>query len=161
MYQVPNFDEESAFILVEWLLDEYKYEPIEVVIDCLTHPPHTGEKNWRLTPDTIRGWMAIALEKEAERKEREHDKAKSEYRETQGGEISEETQRLINAFLKRLAPEQSARLIEKKQYQPLPAEEVKRRELHLQWIREHLDPYTGKLKPNGIEEKEWLKLKGL
>lgn len=160
MYQIPNFDEDSAFILAEWMLDEYRYEPIEVVMNCLKHPPHTGEKNWRLTPDTIRGWMAIELEKEAERKEREHNKAKSEYRQAEAGNISEETQKLINSFLKKLAPEQSAQFIEKKEYQPLPGSEVKRRELHLQWIRENVDPYTAKLKPGGMNESEWMKSKG-
>lgn len=45
-------------------------------MQVLTNPPNTGAKNWRLTPDTIQEWMSIQLEKEAEAREKEHEKRK-------------------------------------------------------------------------------------
>lgn len=50
------------------------------MIDCLVNPPHTGEKNWRLTPDTIQQWLAIRLEEQAEKREREYQKEKERQR---------------------------------------------------------------------------------
>lgn len=38
-----------------------------------------------------------------------------------------------------------------------PKSYMEQRELHFQWIKENVDPYTGKLKPGGVEESEWLK----
>lgn len=78
LYQIPNWSEENAVILTEWIHENYKYETLETIIQVLTNPPNTGAKNWRLTPDTIQEWMAIQLDKEAEAREKEHEKRKLE-----------------------------------------------------------------------------------
>lgn len=80
LYQIPNFNGENAVLLSKWIITNYEYEPLEVVIDCLVNPPHTGEKNWRLTPDTIQQWLAIRLEEQAEKREREYQKEKERQR---------------------------------------------------------------------------------
>lgn len=157
LYQIPNFDEETAFILVEWLLDEYQCDPIEVVIDCLSHPPHTGEKNWRLTPDTLRNWMTISLEKEAERKENRHEEAKSRFREIEMQPISDATQKLIDSYLNRLQAKSSPLLIERKPYTTPPLKQIAAHELHMQYIRENYDTLTGKPLSGWMPENEWLK----
>lgn len=76
LYQVPNFDGENAVLLAQWIVSEYQYEPLSVVLDCLIKPPSTGEKNWRLTPDTIESWLRIKLEDQAIQREKEYQKEK-------------------------------------------------------------------------------------
>lgn len=71
LYQVPNWDENNAVFLAEWIYENYKYDSLDDVMVCLINPPDTGDKNWRLTPDTIREWMAIQLDKVAARREKE------------------------------------------------------------------------------------------
>lgn len=44
-------------------------------------------------------------------------------------------------------------------YTPPTEEEVRSRELHIRYIRENYDPYTGKQKEGWISEEEWLKRK--
>jgi hypothetical protein len=72
LFQLPNWQEENAVYLAEWIFDNYKFDSLDDVIKCLQNPPDTGEKNWRLTPDTIRQWMAVVLEKTAIKREEEH-----------------------------------------------------------------------------------------
>ena len=81
LYQIPNWTEENAVILTEWIHENYKFETLDTIIQVLTNPPNTGQKNWRLTPDTIQEWMAIQLEKEAEEREKEHEKKKLQAKE--------------------------------------------------------------------------------
>ena len=76
LYQIPNWGEENAVMLAQWIFENYKYETFKMVTECLYNPPKTENKNWRLTPDTIQEWMALQLDKEAERREKEHQKLK-------------------------------------------------------------------------------------
>jgi len=79
---VPGFTEEHAVILAEWIYDNYKFESLECVEVVLQNPPPTldeqgrVENNWRLTPDRIQKWMAVQLEKEAIKREKENEKFK-------------------------------------------------------------------------------------
>jgi hypothetical protein len=79
LYQLPNWSEENALILAEWIFDNYKFDSLDDVITCLKNPPQTGNKNWRLTPDTIQEWMTIVLEKRAEKREIENKKLKESF----------------------------------------------------------------------------------
>lgn len=81
LYQVPNFNGENAVLLSKWIIAHYEFEPLEVVMECLENPPPTGEKTWRLNPDTIQQWMRIKLEEQAEKREREYQKEKERQRE--------------------------------------------------------------------------------
>jgi hypothetical protein len=81
LFQVPGWSEESAVILSEWIYDNYKYESLEAVELCLTNPPIGNDPTWRLTPDTIQKWMAVQLEKEAIKREKENEKLKLDFKE--------------------------------------------------------------------------------
>jgi len=76
LYQIPNWDGENAVLLAKWIVTKYEYEPLEVVLDCLVNPPTTGQTNWRLTPDTIEAWLAIRLDEQAQKREKEYQKEK-------------------------------------------------------------------------------------
>lgn len=92
------------------------------------------------------------------------------------GELNPETKQLVDDFLKGLSGLQShtfkgiendMKQIEdgdrRRSERPKPSGYIPNhqlaieRELHHQWIRENIDPYTGKLKAYGLEETEWLK----
>ena len=87
LYQIPGFSDEGAVILAEWIFDNYKFESLEAVKECLKNPPETfdeqgrRETNWRLTPDRIQKWMAVQLEKEAIKREKENEKLKLDFKE--------------------------------------------------------------------------------
>jgi hypothetical protein len=81
LYQLPNWSDENALILAEWIFDNYKFDSLDDVITCLKNPPSTGNKNWRLTPDTIQEWMGIILEKRSEARENENKKLKESFKE--------------------------------------------------------------------------------
>ena len=80
LYQLPNWTDENALILSEWIFDNYKFDSLDDVITCLKNPPSTGSKQWRLTPDTIQEWMAIILEKRAQQREIENEKLKESFK---------------------------------------------------------------------------------
>jgi len=81
LYQLNNWTEENAVFLGEWIFDNYKFDSLDDVIACLSNPPLTESKQWRLTPDTIREWMAIQLEKTAITRENEHERNKEKSKE--------------------------------------------------------------------------------
>lgn len=78
LYQIPNWSEERSVVLAEWVAEYYAFEETESICRVLTTPPplEDANPNWRLTPDTIRAWMSVELERTAERREREHEKTK-------------------------------------------------------------------------------------
>lgn len=70
LYQVPAWDDINAVLLAEWIMDEYRDDLFETVMNALNNPPKTEDKNWRLTPDTIRVWVTAEQEKLSERREK-------------------------------------------------------------------------------------------
>lgn len=76
LYQIPNWSEENAILLAQWIFDNFKYETFETIRECLYNPPITGQKNWRLTPDTITEWMVLKLDEVAIKREAEHERNK-------------------------------------------------------------------------------------
>ena len=172
MYQIPNFDEEACILLAEDTIERYKYEPVEVLVKCLERPPSTGEKNWRLTPDTISEWMSITLEREADNLEREHKKVKSQKVEFDLPiEFNPETQALIQGFINSLSTQKIAPLpdgyvqeygqIKPKKvshssgYVQPSQEDVIERMLRIEWMRENFDPKTGKQVEGFLSWDEW------
>lgn len=69
LYQMANWTAENTVIIAEWICENYPCEMLQTVDKVLRHPPKTEEKNWRLTPDTIRGWMETELETVAMQRE--------------------------------------------------------------------------------------------
>lgn len=80
LYQLTNWTEDNAVFLAEWIFDNYKYDSLDDIISCLRNPPHTENKQWRLTPDTIKEWMKIILEDRAEQRETENKKLKETFK---------------------------------------------------------------------------------
>ena len=81
LYQLGNWTEENAVYLAEWISDNYKYDSLDDVIECLANPPLTEQKQWRLTPDTIHEWMKIKLEQVAIQREKQHNELKEKNKE--------------------------------------------------------------------------------
>ena len=174
MYQIPNFDEESALILAVDTIERFQYDPVDVLVKCLTSPPSTGEKNWRLTPDTISEWMSITLEREADNLEREHRKAKSVQLEFEvPKDISIETQKKIQDYIDSLSgfnkvPGLSDDYIkENGQRKPKKVshsscyvqpskDEVVMKELKRIWAQGVFDPKTGQQNDNYLSFEEWI-----
>ncbi len=153
-------------------IDRFSCEKIETVIECLSKPPSTGQKNWRLTPDTISEWMAISIERESERLEREHQKHKTKTIEfTAPEDLSDETKDMIQKFLDGLKCHQMAPLPEgyaeefgqrkpkkvahSSGYVQPTKERVIEHKLQLQWMRECFDPITGERNENYLSFEEW------
>lgn len=175
LYQVPNFDEESALILAVDTIERFQYDPVDVLVKCLTSPPSTGEKNWRLTPDTISEWMSITLEREADNLEREHKKLKSQKVEFDlPVDIKPETQALIQGFInslstQKIAPLPGGYIQEYGQRKPKkvshssgyvqpPKETVIEKELRRRWMLENCDPITGNKVEGYLSYEEWILL---
>jgi len=176
LYQVPNFDEESALILAVDTIERFQYDPVEVLVKCLTSPPSTGEKNWRLTPDTISEWMSITLEREADRIEKELTKNKSKSIEFEvPTDISKETEKKIQDYINSLSdfkkvPSLSEDHIrEYGQHKPKKVshsagfvqpskDEVVMKELKRRWAIDVFDPKTGQRNDNYLSFDEWILL---
>lgn len=176
MYQIPNFDEESALILAIDTIERFQYDPVDVLVKCLTSPPSTGEKNWRLTPDTISEWMSITLEREADRIEREHQNVKMKKVEFDvPADTTPETEKMIQDFMNSLSDfkkvpalsedyikENGQRKPKKVSYssgwvQP-SQEDVVMAELKRRWMLANFDPITGKELDGFISFDEWYRL---
>ena len=174
MYQIPNFDEESALILAVDTIERFQYDPVDVLVKCLTKPPHTGQKNWRLTPDTISEWMAITLETEADNLEREHRKAKSVQLEFEvPQDISIETQKKIQDYIdslsgfQKIAPLPDDYIKEYGQRNPKKVshssgflqpsrEKVIENRLRIEWMKESFNHQTAERLPDSLSFDEWI-----
>ncbi len=130
LYQIPNFDEMSSVLLSEWICDNYKFDSFKRVKACLQNPPRTEEKNWRLTPDTIREWMATELEKEAADRERINNlyKTKDADELYQAPNIPEHVNQLIEDYKNQLAGPQGIRSITEKEIKEEGRERPKKKE---------------------------------
>jgi len=104
IFQIQNWNEKNSIFLSEWIIENYKYDSFESVKKCLKNPPSTEDPNWRLTPDTIRLWMTIQLDKEAESREIEISKNKAKIIELPEliQPVSNETEAMINNYLESL-----------------------------------------------------------
>ena len=79
LYQIPNFDAESAVLLAEWVMDEYKHTHFEIVKQALTRPPlpkQSDNKSWRLTPETIGDWIEVTRTRIIEDQQRKESEAR-------------------------------------------------------------------------------------
>ena len=185
LYQVPNWDQLNAILLAEWIMDEYHSDMLKTVMDCLARPRGAG-KTWRLTPDTIREWMAEEQDRLADKREKYiHNKKVEELTPAPEQEISEETQRLINEYQEKLlaglskpAPITEDDIKREGQKKPvkkipvLPLSEVDMqirdiankygitveqvKDIRYEWMRECFDLYTGKPNANYSSFEEWL-----
>jgi len=94
LYQIKDFGPQNALLLSEWIYENYKYEQLETVIECLRAPNSSGDKIWRLTPDTINDWISRSIDRLSEQREREihnakHEKVESEWPQERLQELQE------------------------------------------------------------------------
>lgn len=92
LYSVPDWTDVKSVDLAEWIYDNYTFELMEVVDRVLRNPPKLDKQIWRLTPDVIRDWMTVELEKQCEVRERQN----NEYKKLERGNLPSE---LINEVL--------------------------------------------------------------
>jgi len=123
---------------------------------------------FRLDGAVIMGWMEKYLEEKYHTLETRLKKEKKEFEDTLPTEAD------LKAYNERMEKwKESIGHIEKVadnskendfhrsklKYTPLPQEEIEKKQLHLEWIRENFDAITGKPKPDFIPESDWLKNK--
>lgn len=81
LYQIPNWDNTNAVLLAKFIMDKYSCETLDVIVKCLESPPSTGERNWRLTPDTIQIWFELKLDEQRKEWEDNYQKEKKRLKE--------------------------------------------------------------------------------
>ena len=102
IYQIPNYDMKvNSMLLAEWIMDNYKYEDYGLVVESLRNPVRLNDHTWRLTPDSISGWIEHTRIKRAEKAQAEESKKRQEM-EISKSDISPETQKLIQETLNKL-----------------------------------------------------------
>jgi len=164
-----DYSEESAVLLAQWVYNNYRYELLETVQKVLSNPPKTGERVWRLTPDTITDWMAIELEAQAKERERTLHNEKTENakdlewtdeRLTQWAEVIDNMQGFKRGPA--LSPQEveeegQAEPKRKSDIHQTSPEQAIAKALHFEWIRENYDPF-GKKKDCWMDEDSWLRM---
>ncbi len=160
---MQNFDATNAVLLAEWIAKEFKHKTLKLIIDTLNHPPITFEegqvsRNWRLTPDTVYSWVEKRA-REAEELRQIEQTRKEQAKLLSYGDLSPEGQQMIKECLERL---QSGMFKPIKSREMSP--ELKRIDLMIsllaQYKKESIDPITGKLYTDAMDEREWLLSKG-
>ena len=162
LYQIPNFSEANALILAEWTAENYKHKTLALILDALKNPTIVYEdgnvtRSWRLTPETVAIWIEKKSTDEAQKRQLEETrKAHAEL--NAAPDLSPEGQEMIAAYLKNLGESMFRR-------KPLPADsKLEKIDLLLKMInaykKECVDPITGELFEDALDEREWLLNKG-
>jgi len=169
IYQIPNYDPTiNSILLAEWILETYKHEDYELVKESLRNPVRLNDHTWRLTPDSISGWIDYTRNKMAEialveesRKRQESEQPKHQY--------SPETEKMIQDFKNKLldgvqkVPELTEKEIKENgqtrpkatKYKGPNIEYVIEKELKKRYYNECYDKITGKPLDNWMSFEEW------
>lgn len=170
LYGIKDFQAENSVMMADWIMENYKFDRLDVVIGVLKNPPALEERVWRINPDTVQEWMSKGLEKQAEKAEAAHATVKfmpppalseipEKYLTQMQEEIAKSPDRKVPQITKQEAREQGQERPPKTKgssYIPDPSL-IDRKKDHIQWIRENFDAKTGNKKPGWISETEWLK----
>lgn len=162
LYQIAGFATVNAFVLSDWILDNLKHKPMGIILEALKNPPvlyENGEvlRNWRLNPDTVYAWVdkkSIEAESlhQVEQTRQYHDNLRAE------NDLSPTGKEMVNFYLKQL----QEGMFKKQPRKSDP--KLSNIDLLLKLIglykKENIDPITGKLKENALDEREWLLEKG-
>jgi len=137
-------------------------------------PPQTKDNNWRLTPDTIREWMEIELDKQAEAREREHSREKAKKVDTQEQEpLSPDTDEMISKYLASLSGLREVQALTDQDIKKYGKERIKKpsmsagmaftsredltmHKLRKEWAMAVHDLHTGHRLDNWISFEEWI-----
>lgn len=158
-HQVPQ--------IAEMLIETYKWESLEDFTLCFRRGTmgFYGEI-YRLDGAVIGTWMARYLEEKydalEQRKAKEKPESKIVERDKDVVDGSKYIEQMLNEWgtckpTETNNAKENAYQRERLVYTPPTAEQVRERELHLQYIRDNYDPITGKPKEGWIPESEWLK----
>lgn len=164
LYQIPNWNETQSINLADWICINYEFDTLESVIKTLNNPP-TTEKVWRLTPDTIREWMSIELDRLASKRERESHNQKIL-------SPNNDIDLLLTEALKDSKPAKPILPLTEKDIQlegqekpyvkPYSSDHIDEvatlQEMKVKYGRECTDLLTGEIKPGSPSFDEWLLL---
>lgn len=156
----------------EAIIDSYPNESLEDILLCLRYGVmgKYDDKLLRLDTSVILSWIPKYLQEKYEaveaklqrEKKAEADTAMTDEELSKFNRKIEEWKRVLGYTPKEKEAATNAKENEYQRakikigYKPLTDDEVRKRELHLQWIRENIDPRTAKLKPGGLNEDEWI-----
>jgi len=166
LYQIQGWGKDSTGILAEWVLDNYKYESLELVTRVLTNPPKTQERNWRLTPDVIADWMAVEMERDIAKREKEVHNAKhgdvpNEWPEERLKELQETLKKVDDFVVPSLTEsdiiQEGQEQPKKRNYQSPDKEYFVMMDLRSEYGRLHTDLHTGKVKEGAPSFDEFLR----
>lgn len=179
LYQIPNWGEHQSIILSDWVYLNYQYDKLESVIKVLSNPPVDNDRNWRLTPDTIQVWMAIELERESAKREKEIYNAKQNHplndvdllltealANDKGDEPKQHTRNQeIGKKLVPLTRDEIELMGQGKPYKKPYHSELNDQALHTanmksKYGRECTDLITGKILPGALSFDEWILIEG-
>lgn len=168
LYQIKDFDTETAVLNAHWITQNYKYEQLETITRCLENPPSVGEKIWRITPDVVQSWMAAYLDKRYAEREKEIHNQKFQM-DGSVDELNNESDPRLEAWLKELETKEGIRPISKEDikyeggekpkkpnYVPPPPEYVIMADLRVKYANECTDLHTGKVNPGAPSFDEWI-----
>lgn len=163
LYQIKDFDTETAVLNAHWITQNYKYEQLDNVTRCLENPPSINEKVWRINPDIIQTWISVFLDSIYAKREKEIHNQK--FIEEPEGEPDPR----LEAWLKELESKEGIRPISKEDvkyeggekpkkpnYVPPPPEYVIMADLRVKYANECTDLHTGKEFPGAPSFQEWL-----
>lgn len=165
MYQIKDFDTETAVLNAHWITQNYKYEQLQTVTKCLENPPSTGDKIWRITPDVIQDWFRAYLDRVYAEQERQiHNQKFTE-------EPEGDPDPRLEEWLKELDNNEAVRPITEEEvkkegqerpakphYVPPDAEYFILHQLKVRYGQECTDLHTGKVKPGMPSFEEWIML---
>lgn len=164
LYQIKDFDTETAVLNAHWITQNYKHEQLETCTRCLENPPSLGERIWRITPDVISSWMEAVLDKFYSEREKTIHNQKFIETEAEG-----EADPRLEEWLKELEKKEGIRPIskddviyeggekpKKPRYVAPPPEYVILADLRVKYANECTDLHTGKVNPGMPSFDEWL-----
>ncbi len=169
IYQIPNYDMKvNSLLLAEWILDNYKHEDYDLVRESLRNPVRLNDHTWRLTPDSISGWVDYTRNKRAELAFKEESRKRQES-EQQSHKFSAETEKMIQDFKNKLldgvqiVPKLTEKEIKETgqtrpkavKYKGTDKEYFILKELQRKYYIECYDKYTGKPNENWMSFEEW------
>jgi len=167
LYGIPNYTAVNASVLAEWIYDNYQTEMLETVMRVLNKPPDTGEKIWRLTPDTVTSWMSLELDRFYAQREREihnqkHQDVPNEWPEERLKELQETLKKVEDFVVPSLTEEdiiqEGQREPKQPSYHAPDAEYFVMNQMRIRYAREWTNLHTGEIKEGAPSFDEYLKL---
>lgn len=166
--QALNIKDHQVPMIAEMLIADFKWESLEDLVLCFRRGSmgKYGEI-YRLDVAVLGFWMTKYLDEKYNALEARIQKEKKETKVRQVGNTvdgSKYIQEWLEAIGAPVEEEKNNRKENEYQrtkmaYKPQDEEQIRKHDLHLQWIKENTDLKTGEI--TGVDEQTWLKNKGL